>query len=375
MGKKYKDALKLAFDVMRSVYANTTNNREMGAPLGAMQFSFPKRGGGMVTKTLNTNMKKVAFANELILRSLSKPVTSRGWNGDTVNIQAFTGASSLPAIDMGQAWSATVDARDYDMNYRPIFKMVTLKPGTLDFSIAVGQSGAKMVKIAEGGRVDVAGFTGEKIVITCEKYGLAFGLTWEMMEGNDFNAFKDAFMNYEAELYGTTADVHYAVLRECADTSGNTHITYQAGTDTLEKDIATINAASTALFEQLKGKSFGDSVNSPLFLLCDIALRERMNRAMKSVNNAFDNAQVSGNITPLYTLNENIRYASASAGDAPLEPILILPQRQLQDAVHTSNLELSETDIRSLSKVTAGWTAFGVGAGEVLQTKRMYMHT
>jgi hypothetical protein len=331
--------------------------------------------------TLETKQQKRAFVNASIQCFLTKPSFKLNDGVGKARIQAFNGSSSMPDVTGNGVWSTTIEAREYDMNWSLSFRtmeLLRLQGGGKSryWNIATGRNGVFMEKIPEGGKVKIGGFTGESAQVKVERYGSGFGLTWEMRNDRDFNAFMDAILSTQAELFGTWADVHYAILKAAADQTAT--VTYDTvGATQLEKDINTVNKMVAQLANTNKGKGYGDVSARMLNLYFPLDLEARM-RAVQKATITKQNDRVTElayNVRYLRTLNSNLLSGTGTAAQQGQEATLVLPGEKLQNAVHTQELGLTDKDIESDSDIHVKWTAFGAAAGDSDQVLRGKFYT
>ena len=317
--------------------------------------------------------KKLALLNTLIQAFILAPQKVKDNEGKYAKIQAFTGSSAIPSFT-DAAFSTFVDERNYDLGWSSAFRTVDLLDlgngrKQLFFNIATGQAGGTMMKVPEGAKVSFSGYNGSKLTVDIEKYGMGFSITWEMLQSRDFNAFGDMLMNVSAQVYGTWADVHYGLIAAAADAEGT--VAYDTtGSDQLEKDTNTLNKAVVALMEANKDKSTAVTGETTFALFAHETMRARINRALRGLITDERKVVLEYNLQPNYTLNAEL----LPSGLSKEEPVLCIPGRKAQNAIHTANLGLAEQDIASLSESKTHWTAFGAGIGDNKQFKRVIMH-
>ena len=350
-------------------------NINESANKGATPFQFTYKGKDGKTQEMKVedSRKKVALVNMMIQSFLLAP-QKRTVAGKETSIQAFTGSSSIPTFT-DAAFTTFVDERNYDLGWARSFKTVELLEigmgkKQLHFNIATGEAGGTMVKIPEGGKVQFDGYKADSLTVKIEKYGMGYSVTWEMLNNRDFNAFGEMLENVSAQIYGTWADIHYALLAAAADASAS--IAYDTtGADTLEKDSNTINNACVALLELNKDKGYGTTGETNFVIHAPETLRARINRALRGLITDERKVVLEYNVQPEYTLNSEL----LASGGSKVEFVITIPGRKIQNAVHTENLGLTENDIASLNESKTNWTAFGAGIGDNDQCKRVLLHT
>lgn len=277
-----------------------------------------------------------------------------------VRIQAFTGSSDLPSLTK-DVFNITQQVDNFDQLWALVFKGVPLKRGQLSWEIADVNSGQDFKLIPEGGKVEFFGITGSKVIIDVDKFGMGIGVTWETLEGRKLYLFWDQLMDVRAKMMGLWADVHYGLLA----TAGTSNpITFQAGTGTLDRDIATLNKGAEELGETNKDKGFGDTANARLTLFASPKLRARLNQALRVTSADLARAGNQGqvtvdqNIDPRYTYNTQIPVDKA---------LLVLPGQKIQNSVYLREKSFSKEQMESMSQVRTYWTAFGATVADTDQ--------
>jgi hypothetical protein len=352
--------LKTSFALLENIHDSIKN--------GDQPFQFTRmKSGKPQTFTVSKRHEKIALLNTIIQAFLLAPQKA----GES-KIQAFTGSSAIPSFT-DAAFSTFVDQRNYDLGWSSAFRTVDLLDlgagrKQLSFNIATGQTGGTMMLVPEGGKVQFDGYKGSSLQVKISKYGMGFTVTWEMLQERNFNAFGDMLLDVSAQIYGTWADVHYGILQAAADATAT--VAYDTvGADVLEKDTNTLNSAIVALMEANKDKSTAVTGETTFVLYAHESMRARINRAIRGLITDERKVVLEYNIQPYFTMNSEI----LPSGGSKLQPIIGIPGRKTQNAIHTANLGFSEQDISSLSESKTHWTAFGAGVGDNAQWKRVIM--
>ncbi len=269
-------------------------------------------------------------------------------------IQAFTGSSDLVQLTK-DVFNVTQAVPNFDLNWQQAFKGVPLKKGQLSWEICDVNSGQNFELIPEGGKIQFGSIEGTKEIVDIQKYGMGIGVTWETIEGRKLYKFWDQLTDTRAKLYGLWADVHYGLLATAATAN---QVSHQAGTTTLDKDIATLNKGAQDIGEANKDKGYGDTANARFLFYATPKLRTRINQALRvttseSVNK--DGQIVDAQIDPYYTYNSQI---PANKG------LLILPMNKIQNSVYLREKSFSKEQMESMNQLKAYWTAFGAAIGD-----------
>lgn len=287
-------------------------------------------------------------------------------------IQAFSGSSDLPALTK-DVFDVTQTVPNFDLAWQGAFKGMKLRKGQLSWEIADVAAGGGFELIPEGGKVKIESVSGNKATVNVAKYGYGLGVTWETIEGRKLYAFVDAMDQARAKMYGIWGDTHYALLNTAAATA--TTAWAGAATDpTVDRDIATLNAAAYAIADACKDKGYGDMAAAPMIMYINPKYRARMDAALKTVSNdaiAGRNVGASGSLGA-QTLNWNVevRYTFNSAITAD-KGDMVLPGNKIQNAMYLKELGLSRQEIESLNELRTYWTAFGAAIGDNDQANQL----
>jgi hypothetical protein len=282
-------------------------------------------------------------------------------------IQAFFGSSDLPILTK-DVFNVTSQVPIYDILWQEAFKGVPLKKGQLSWEIAtVGNSGVGFLAIPEGGKVEFNKFTGSKISVNIQKYGMGLGITWETIHGRKLYRFVEQLETVRSNLYTLWANIHYGLLATAGATN---QVTYQGNTEQskIDRDIQTINYGYNALATAVKDSGYGDVANSEMILYHGTALKGRIGRALRATDRD-KYAQSSGvaatagdsgaliefNVTSRTTLNSNVPANKA---------LLVLPGHKIQNSVYLREMGLAKQDIETLNELRTYWTAFGAAIGD-----------
>ncbi len=267
-------------------------------------------------------------------------------------IQAFSGSTDVPKLTK-DVFNVTGITPEYDLGWQKAFKGIRLMKGQLEWEIADVQDFSDFELTPEGAKCKIGSAGGSKVIAGIQKYSKGIGFTWEMMEGRKLYKFIEQLLGLRDKLYKLWADIHYGLLGIAAATNP---IAWQAGTNNIDRDIATINKCASTITSATKDKGYGDTAKARLVMYVSPVLRDRMDAALKATRQeliAGGGAQaspVSWLVDVEYTYNSNIPDDKF---------VMVLPGNKIQNAVYMQELGLSETSIETLSKINTYWSAFG----------------
>lgn len=292
-------------------------------------------------------------------RAIQAFIYSPNTGKESKEIQAFTGSSDI-AILTKDVFNVTNQVPNYDTMWQESFRTVNLRRGELQWEIANVNTAAQFELIPEGQKVKIQEYTGTKVTVGINKYGMGLGFTWEMREGRKMYLFIDQLEQTRAKLFSLWANVHYGLL---ASAGALNNILYQgAATDsTLSRDIATINKGYEDLGEATKDKGYGDTANARMILYVSPKLKARVLAALRTTDVTIANTQgqkVIYNVEPKFSWNSNIPTDKG---------LLVLPGNKIQNAVYMQNMQFSDEDIESLNDISTYWTAFGATVADTDQ--------
>ncbi len=267
-------------------------------------------------------------------------------------IQAFSGSTDVTKLTK-DVFNVTGATPNYDLGWQRVFRGIRLMKGQLNWEIADVAEYSEFELTPEGAKCKIGSASGSSIIVGIKKYSKGIGFTWEMMEGRQLYRFIEQLLGLRDKLYLLWANIHYGLLGVAAATNP---ISWQAGTNNIDRDIATINLAAATITSATKDKGYGDTAQAQLVMYVSPLLRDRMDAALKAtrqelvMGGAKQSAPVSWLVDVVYTYNSNI----------PVNKfVMVLPGNKIQNAVYMQELGLTETSIETLSKINTYWTAFG----------------
>lgn len=286
-----------------------------------------------------------------------------------LRIQAFMGSSDIPQLTK-DVFNVFNKVPEYDLLWQEAYKGIRLMKGQLSWEIADIESAAVFELIPEGGKVKFYKYTGTKVTVEVQKYGMGIGITWETIHGRKLHKFIEQMEFTRSELYTLWANIHYGLLATAALSNA---VGWQGavGESHLQRDIQTINFGYETIGENTKDSGYGDTANAPILIYASPKLKSRILQAIRATAANVINTTttvtspgrvVEYNVKPKFTWNANI-----PAGKA----LMVLPGNKIQNSAYINELALSKQEIESLNELRTYWTVFGATVADVDQTAEL----
>jgi hypothetical protein len=288
---------------------------------------------------------------------------------EKVKVQGMTVSTDLPFLT-GESFNLVTASRNFDLGYEQAFQNIPRIQGKRFWSAIGVQNSLTFVKVPEGGKVVVAGITGDKVFFTCDKYGGAIGWTYEAIEGREIMQLVNLADIFRNKYFELKANIHYALLQTAAITNPVTP--YDAGADgQLRRDIRTINQAILDLTTRLLNKGYGDMANAGVIIYANRSLEGRINAAMRASTDTMSN--VLGGAQAVTTRPIQIIYTYNTAITAG-RPIVLLPGWGLQRMDYMLPTTFTDKqDILSLNIAQAVWGDYGAGVADSEQCQNFLL--
>ena len=306
-----------------------------------------------MTGALNYFMREPDRKDSPIRKALQH-FTTKG-DFPTEILQILEKFHEVPAYDMG--YEQIFDIRDFSGTNESGFKILDVLSALTFSKIKTGEK-AKVYQ-AEGSAVDVS----------FDMYG--GGLNWDrkLIDDKQYWALEDNAVEFRNKAYYSRAYNFYALVD--AVSSGE-NITWQAVTPTSVattnenynaiRDINTINAAVLQIISDLKDVGLGLTANSTFVLLCPIALKSRIQRALSLLQQPVvgSGQHLAFNVQPLYTTmlsSSSVYY-------------IIYPKAKMKGGYRMDLTIFDQFDITAYVDTMVGWMRYGGAIGNVNQVKR-----
>lgn len=265
------------------------------------------------------------------------------------------GVSSDFPIVTKDSFNVTVQSQNFDMGYEKVFREIPLGPNQDSWEIYDVGNSLTFMRVEEGQRIDVAGYTGSKVTAYVDYYGGAIGWTDKMIRYRKVAAMLDLAETFRNRFWINKANNFYALIAAAAALNVTAYAGV-AGNGQLQRDIITINTAAFNLTNRCRNKGYGDTANAQLVLYFNPQDKNRIYAAFNATTGALAAAGQTGsvvnyNIILVPTFNQFIAAGS---------PLLVLPGNKIQKAEGMAPTTYGpEMDILSLNRVQAVWAIYG----------------
>lgn len=251
---------------------------------------------------------------------------------------------------------------DYDNQYSLAFRSVPPEPGHNWFEILTVTNGVTWQKVPTGDQVKISKFSGAVSRVTLDRFGAA--LAWDD-DYVRFSGYVGRLIQMAEEVrtsyYLNKAANYYALLGAAATAA--TYVTYQAGANTLEKDVNTLNAIGLALVNAAKGKGY--QVGEILLYMKPEMLGRITNALRTNLNPLTTTNTVVYNFRPMVT---NI--VATGWPTTTTDVVAVVAGRKIMSCQIGADMEqLSDSEILSREYVSSFWSYYGGAVGYTGQVK------
>jgi hypothetical protein len=294
-----------------------------------------------IRKTLQAYL----FEPKIIQRNIQRKIQALG----------PTVSTDLPLMAR-DAFTITIAEDNFDLGWQAAFQNIPLGQYEDSWEIFDVDSALQFVKMNEGQKLEVAGFTGSKVTAYVDYYGGAIGRTDKVMRFRKLYAYIDAARRFRNNFFTTQADIFYALIAA----AGAFNVTaYDGGADgQLRRDMRTINSAILTLTDRCKDKGIGNTANIPLVMYANPFDRARIEAAFTATTNPMSATESAATelsktnpIQRIYTFNQFVVAGS---------PIVGIPgnKNQRSEALAPTTFK-GELDVLTLNVHEAVWAIFG----------------
>ena len=224
---------------------------------------------------------------------------------------------------------------EVDMSWLSVFDEVDLSRTSLSsFDLVDIQNGVSFKKVLPGEKARVYSLTGESESVSFDQYGAGLQIPGVWYEDQRWWDIEEAVQDYNLAWWEAVAAIFFALIEAATDgifggTVDGVNIAYDsAGSDTLEKDINTINAGVLSLLNALKTAGMRVNASTPLTLICNIARHDRCRAALDARRSSvYSGPEVIGaqirlvttlGLTTTNTWNSNSGGTEHTADELPL---------------------------------------------------------
>ena len=214
-------------------------------------------------------------------------------------------------------------------------------------------------------------FSGDVTEVTFDMYG--GGLNWDrkLIDDRQYWTLEDNAIAFRNKAYSSRAENFYALLEAAGAASGNAQTwaaVTPAGVTTANenynaiRDVNTINAACLAILTDLKDDGVGANANSQFVIVAPVALKSRLERASKLLQQAVTGSgeHLNFNIRMIYTLmlSSNSYY------------YVCFPKAKCKGGYRMDLTMFDQFDILAYADTMVGWMRYGGAVGDTDQIAR-----
>lgn len=277
----------------------------------------------------------------------------------TLIAHAMTVKSDIPQV-LTDALSLFTNEDNFDLGYEASFATPPVDPGKEFWYIVDMFNGVQVRKIPEGGRVVVEGISGELATVFIHRYGSATGHSEQSIRYRRIEVISSTALAQRAAWNRDKSQRHYTLL---SPSSANITPYDTTATDTLNKDIATINAAADTLARRMKDKYVGNVLTQPYILRSDPILWSRIIRALRQTGQDVDGQpnRIQHNIRYQPTYSEELR---GEGGEPITTAVLDLPGFKHQSVTTMPVTSFMQFDPMTLGFIDAQWSDWGAAGNK-----------
>lgn len=258
---------------------------------------------------------------------------------------------------------------DYDLGYESLFDIRDFT-GTNEsgFKILNVESGLTFAKVITGDKAKVYKFSGDVTTVSFDKYGGALGWDRTLIDDRQYWTLEDNAIAFRNKAYSSRAANFYALIEAVTGEDMAWQAVTPASVATSNenynaiRDVNTINAACLQIMTDLKDSGYGVTANSQFVILAPIALKSRLERAAKMLQQPVvgSGQHLSFNITIIYTLmlSSNSYY------------YVMFPKAKMKGGYRMDLTIFDEFDILAYADTMAGWLRYGGAIGDTNQIKK-----
>ena len=276
-------------------------------------------------------------------------------------LQQFTTKGDFPT-EILQVLEKVHAIPDWDIGYEQVFDIRDFT-GTNQsgFDILDVSSGLTFAKVPIGDKIKVYKMEGAKTSVTFDRYG--GGLNWDRIWFDDrqYWQIEDTAIEFRNKAYNYRATCFYALI-DAISSAQNLAWQGVSGDATAWRDAQTLNAAALQIFTDVKDLGYGVNANTPLVVLCPLALMARIRAALTYLNQAFAGSStgVAYNFRPVFSLmlSSTTKY------------YVCLPGIKAKGGYRMDLTLFNMFDPLAYADTVAGWMRYGGAIGEINQFQR-----
>jgi len=279
----------------------------------------------------------------------------------SVRVAELLSGGGFPAGDPVATLERFQAQQLYDNGYEAIFKNIPVNAPHTSWDIFSGGTGIVFEELEAGGKIRTSTFTGAKTTASIKYYAAGFEILQQWVEnqqwwlvGTEAQDFVNAYQKKKAQVY-------YGIIDAVSSAQ---NLAWVAGANTLARDVATINAAVTALIASAEANEIPISMSQPYVLLTPQVLWPRIKAALGQYGAVNDSRSTYGellyNIIPLYTtfLSDATKY------------YVCIPGEKSQRADRKALTSEKGRNLINLSDLEVQYAAWGGAIGDETQFQR-----
>lgn len=204
-------------------------------------------------------------------------------------VHEFTPSGNFPAEAQQLIEKFSVSQEEIDLAYQASFDVKDLTNTRLaNYTIREVTNLITFGKVKEGEKAKIYPISGAELAISFDAYGAGIELPEAWFQDQRWYDLEEAVVDYRLAWYRDKASVFYALMEALTDEAwgSNTgvNIAYDtAGSNQLEKDVNTINAACYSILNGLKA-TYKTTPDTPLVLTTNQSMHERCRKALNAQN-------------------------------------------------------------------------------------------
>lgn len=275
-------------------------------------------------------------------------------------LQQFTTKGDFPA-EILQVLEKVHATPDWDNGYEQIFDIRDFtSTNQSGFDILDVSSGLTFAKVPVGDKIKIYKMEGAKASVTFDRYG--GGLNWDRtwFDDRQYWQIEDTAIEFRNKAFSSRAANFYALIE--AITGQDLAWQGSSSDSEVNRDIKTINTAAVNILTAVKDKGYGANANTELVLLAPLALRDRVNKALTQLNQAFagSSRSIVFTVRPVFTL----MLSSTS------QYWMALPKKKTKGGYRQDLTLFNMFDPLAYADTVAGWMRYGGAIGDTDQFQK-----
>jgi hypothetical protein len=283
------------------------------------------------------------------------------------NVQAMQVSTDFP-LWTTSGGSVFQNLADVDTGWVRSFREAKFDSGKEYLEYGESDSNIEFYEMKEGQNYRGNDLTGTKYSLYAKKYGASYNVTDETMMFNDFQANIDLTLNLMNAFAVKMQKVHYGVVVDSAVSNIANLVAWVAGSNTLERDIKTINAACDYVYNAMRDKV--PNAATAKFLIYVNGADSLVSRVRQAISSTAPNLQTGYQITnrPLEVIPTSNMVTGAGVAVASTRIEVVYPGRLLVRGVKRDLMTERYRDQTKDINVTKANFYVGAGSSDITQT-------